>query len=340
VPAPLVETVRWSSSPAGPGDGGRDVVESTHRGHVAVVGPAGLVSALGDPDRPTFVRSVAKPFQAAAALALLRAGHDPSSPGDLDDRSVAVSWASHRGEAAQLAAVRRLLARSGTDERALTTPPERPPADPATPPARIAHNCSGQHALFALAGAAIGCRRADLLRPDGPLQRPVLDALGRAFGPVSAVATDGCGAPTVAVPLRAVATAYRDLAGSAALDLRSVRDAGLAHPDLVGGSGRLESELLRAGIVAKPGAEGIFALGWRDRDGAQWGVAVRIEDGGARAAPVVVAALLAALGPPAVNRWEPPPILGGGRPAGAVRAVPAVRELSRVVAPPAVSPPR
>jgi len=46
--------------------------EATHQGHLVVVDAAGrLEAALGDPDRPTYYRSSAKPLQ---ALAMLRAG--------------------------------------------------------------------------------------------------------------------------------------------------------------------------------------------------------------------------------------------------------------------------
>jgi L-asparaginase II len=295
---------------------GEQVVESRHAGHVVVADLDGEVEvALGDPGLPTFVRSTAKPFQAAACLELLDlSGGTPTPP------EVAVSWASHRGEARHVDAVRRLLRRSATSPERLTCPEDRPEADPAATPARLWHNCSGKHALFALAGMHQGTSRDHLLDPDGPLQRVLLGLLEEVFGPLLAVGTDGCGAPAAAVPLQALARAYASLA----VDDRweRVRAGGLTHPALVGGDGRLESALLGAGVVAKVGAEGVYAAGWVDRVGRAHGIALKATDGAARGVAAVLRDTLVALGVVPRDVWVPPPPLGGGRPAGEVRALP------------------
>ena len=57
--------------------------------------------------------------------------------------------------------------------------------------------------------------------------------------------------------------------------------AGLAHPALVGGEGRVESALLAAGVVAKTGAEGVYGAGWV-QGGTAHGVALKGEDGDVR----------------------------------------------------------
>ncbi|WP_052664495.1 asparaginase [Nitriliruptor alkaliphilus] len=294
---------------------GREIVESRHVGHLVVTGPAGVVvAAYGDRDRPTFVRSTAKPFQATACLELL--GREAT---DLTGEEVALSWSSHRAEPIHVAAARRLLARSGTAPDELTCPPATGEEDPAGAPERILHNCSGKHGLFALAGRRIGTPRADLLDVAGPLQRATLAALTDALGAPVAVGVDGCGAPAVAVPLVELARGFSALATEDRW--RSVRDAGLAHPQLVGGRGRLESALLTVGVVAKVGAEGVFAAGWRSADGAAHGLAVKAEDGAERAATVAAFAALVDAGVVAADVWSPPPVLGGGRPVGRVRPV-------------------
>lgn len=302
--------------------GDLDIGESTHRGSLAVCDTDGRVLAsLGDPWRSTFVRSTAKAFQSTACLELLAlAGGAPSPP------EIAVSWASHRGEPRQIEAVRRLLGRSATTADQLTTPPDRPEADPGATPAPILHNCSGKHALFALAGREQACPRDRLLEADGPLQRPVLAVLEEVLGPLDAVGTDGCGAPAVAVPLARLARAYAALVSEERWS--QVREAGLAHPRLVGGVDRLETALLEVGVVAKIGAEGVFAAGWVDRRGRARGLAVKAEDGAPRAATAATVELLEALGVVRGDLWRPPAPQGGGRPVGRVRAAPAVVELA------------
>lgn len=297
------------------------VVESVHLGHLVLVAPDGSVDAVGDRDVLVLPRSAVKPLQASACLELL----DDDTRAALGDDEVAVAWASHRGERAHLVVVQRLLARSGTRPEDLTCPPGWPeaatvwpPVDPLDAPSRLRFNCSGKHAMFALAGRALGSSGPALVDPDGPLQRHLLGRLGEALGGLHGVAVDGCGAPAVVAPLAGLARAF---AAVAAGDAHArVRDAGLAHPGLVGGTGRPDTALLRAGVVAKVGAEGVLAAGWTDRDGGAWGVAVKALDGANRAAGVAVVDLLEAAGVVPEGTWEGPQVTGGGAVVGAVRA--------------------
>ncbi len=311
-PVPLAEVTRRCRRT------GAEVVESSHAGHLVVCGPDGrMVASRGEVDRITFARSSVKPLQAAACLEIL-AEHgvpaDEPSPEEL-----AVAWASHRGEGQHLAAVTRLLARSGTPATDLTCPPAVPEADPGATPSRLQHNCSGKHALFAWAGAVLGVRGPALLDPEGPLQQRVLGSLAATLGAPAAIGTDGCGAPAVAVPLHRLAAGFREVV----TDPRSarVRAAGAAHPQLIGGEGRLESALCAAGVTAKVGAEGVYAAAWTDDRHRAWSLAIKAEDGAVRGVAAVVSALLVALGVVPEGIWDPPPPLGGGRPAGVVRPV-------------------
>lgn len=320
-PAVLAEVTRH--------DGTQQRVESRHRGHLVVVDGDGAVElALGDPRGEVFVRSAAKPFQATACLELL-AEHGPVDPDELTDAEVAISWASHRGEQVHLETVRRLLARSGTAPEGLTCPPALPeadmtwpPASPGEPPSRLRFNCSGKHALFALAGRGLGLRGRALLAPDGPLQQAVLSAVADACGQLLGVGVDGCGAPAMVTRLDGLAAGYR--AAASDQRWRRVREAGLAQPLLVGGTGRLESALLGAGVVAKVGAEGVYGAGWVEADGPR-GAAVKSEDGSIRGAAVALVAVLVARGVVPDDIWAPPPVLGGTDVVGAVRPGPSLR---------------
>ena len=302
---------------------GAQVVESSHLGHLVVCGPDGrVVAARGSSERVTFVRSAIKPLQAAACLEVLT---EHGSPDDVPSlRELAVAWSSHRGEPDHLAAVTDLLARSGTPASALTCPAAVPEADPGAAPSRLRHNCSGKHALFALAGAALGVSGPALLDPGSPLQRRVLGSLSQALGEPIAVGTDGCGAPAVAVPLHRLAAGFQRVLTDPRCD--RVREAGAAHPQLVGGQGRLESALCAAGVTAKVGAEGVYVAAWGDRARGAWSLAIKAEDGAVRGVAAVTSALLVALEVVPAATWEPPPPLGGGRPAGVVRPVGGVVE--------------
>jgi len=303
---------------------GRELLESSHAGTVVVVDGAGeVVWAIGDAERLTFARSVVKPFQAAACLQLLG-----DEVGELTDEEVAIAWASHRAEPRHLDAVAALLRRAATPPDDLTCPPSTGEHDPDAPAERRRYNCSGKHAMFALAGRSVGEQGPVLVDPDSRLQRYVLSSMERWLGPIGAVAVDGCGAPAIAVPLVALARGYARLATDPAFE--PVVRAGLAHPGLVGGEGRAESALLAAGVVAKPGAEGVFGLAFTDDRGRPLAAAIKIEDGAGRAASEAAVALVRSCGGPTVD-WASPEPTGGGRPQGHIRASDALVETGRAI---------
>jgi len=302
---------------------GQERVESVHQGVLVVVGPDGeVVAALGDPERLTFVRSAVKPFQATACLESLSVSGPSPSP-----QEIAVSCASHRAERRHLDVVTQLLQRSGTHPDQLTCPAAVGLDDPTAAPVRLRHNCSGKHAMFALAGVEMGAPRDTFLDPDGPLQSMVLKVLDDVLGPAEGVAVDGCGAPAVVIPLVRLARGFASLA----VDDRwsAVREAMLGSPGLVGGEGRAETALLEEGVLAKPGAEGVFGASFTDARGRAYGVALKISDGASRASATALVGLLELMGVVPEATWTSPPPTGGGRPVGEVRISDQVRTFSR-----------
>jgi L-asparaginase II len=267
-----------------------------------------------------FPRSANKPMQ---ALGMLRAGLD--LPGDL----LALSGGSHSGEDLHLRGVRRILAGAGLDETALRTPPAYPLDDQARDswvragngPAPITMNCSGKHAAMLATCAANGWPTGSYRDPEHPVQRAIAEALEDTAGePVTAVGVDGCGAPLLAITLTGLARAFGRLAsaGPGTLEGR-VADAFREHPEYASGWRRDEAALMRAtpGLLCKGGAEGVYAAGLPDGRG----VAVKIDDGAARARSVVMAHTLTRLGVrnEVVRAQSEYPVLGGGAPVGAVR---------------------
>jgi len=323
-PAPLVEVTRRDIMT------GEERIESAHHGHLVRVDGTGVVAlALGDPDVIVFPRSALKPLQATVCIELIERA-DPELASALTDAEIAIAWASHRGAPAQVAAVRSLLARSGIDDGALSCPLATSLDDPAAPASRVAHNCSGKHALFALTARALGLPvdREALLAPESPLQARVIAGMADLIGPVAAVGVDGCGAPALALPLVAVARAFAQLASGPRTS--RVRGAGLTHPALIAGHERhadgstapvVDTALLAAGVVAKRGAEGVLAAGWHHTDGRRGGAAVKALDGSMRGAATALVALLEADGIVPEGTWREAVPQGGGRDAGTVRAV-------------------
>jgi L-asparaginase II len=329
VPVPLVEVTRSDLSATG---GPREVVESVHLGHlVAVDGDGAPTHVAGDADVVVFPRSALKPLQATICLELIdEAAGGPLSSEELSSEELAVGWGSHLAEPHHLAAVRAILARAGVHEDALSCPAASVPGDATAARHPVHHNCSGKHAMFALTARALGLpgERDALLAPGGPLQTRILGRMADLLGPARAVGVDGCGAPALAMPLVVVARAFARLAVDARF--ARVRDAGLAHPELIAGHERgpggarlplVDTALLAAGVVAKRGAEGVLAAGWRTPDGRTGGAAVKASDGSLRGAATALVDLLEREGVAPVDVWREPAPRGGGGEAGTVRAV-------------------
>jgi L-asparaginase II len=328
LPAPLVEVTRTDVLAA---DGPREIVESVHLGHLVAVDRDGaLTHVAGDPDTVVFPRSALKPLQAALCLELIEEAG--TSDVTLTSEELAVSWGSHLAEPHHLAAVRAILARADVREEMLSCPAASIPGDAAAGRHPIHHNCSGKHAMFALTARVLGLPgdRASLLAPDGPLQSRLLARLADLLGPARATGVDGCGAPALAIPLVVVARAFARLATDPRF--ARVRDAGLAHPELIAGHERgpggsrlpvVDTALLATGtgVVAKRGAEGVLAAGWHTQDGRSGGVAVKASDGALRGAATALVALLERDGIVPSGAWREAAPRGGGGEAGTVRAV-------------------
>jgi len=229
-------------------------VESSHRVH-AVARDA----SYGD-DVLCLLRSSAKPIQAIPLV---------DAFDDLDDDEIAIACASHQAEPAQLAAVRKLLARAGAtvDDLEHGTQPGRPEG-------KLGHNCSGKHAGMLAACRANGWPLRGYRLPKHPLQRRIHELVGGVE-----YETDGCGVPTFATTLSEAAALFDRVPGR-------IRRAMQARPELVGGAGADDTDLMRARpeLIAKRGAEGLFCA---DR------LAVKVEDGSARAIRPVLGMLLA-----------------------------------------------
>lgn len=296
-------------------------LEGRHFGTVVRVGPDGAVQwSVGDPFAAVFPRSCNKPIQ---AVAMVQAGLP------LRGRLLAIAQASHSAEAFHLEAVREVLAAAGLDESALRTPPAYP-LDEATraeyvraghPPAPICMDCSGKHAAMLLTCVQNGWDTDAYLDPAHPLQQRVAETFERLTGePVAAVGVDGCGAPLFAAGLVGVARAFGSIVRA---DPDSAEGAVAAAirgwPAYVSGTTRDEARLVEAfpGSIAKSGAEACYALAMPDGTA----FALKIEDGGARARPVVMSEALRIAGyeHPVVDETGTCVLLGGGRPVGEVR---------------------
>lgn len=313
---PLVQIVRGSH------------LEVVYRGAIAVVNSEGhLVASAGDPNLTTLLRSSAKPFQ---LLPLVESG--AADRFGFSERELAVMAASHNGEEFHVQAVLGILRRLGLDASALQCGVHSPLYHPAAraleaagqSPNPLHNNCSGKHS-----GMLAQCLDRQLpidsyLDPQHPIQVTIKQTLAELAGvsPGSiGIAIDGCSVPAFAIPLAAAALAFARLADPSRLieprrsALQRIASAMMAHPDMVAGTQRLDTDIMRASqgrIVVKGGAEGYYCMGLLPQ---RLGIAFKMEDGdasrGRNAVAVEVLRQLDALGEEALaalNRYVAGPV--------------------------------
>jgi L-asparaginase II len=284
-------------------------VESRHRGTFAVVDAAGgVVASAGSIDAPVFPRSAVKPMQ---ALPLIESG--AADAFGLSDRELALACASHRAEAAHVAAVEAWLRACGLGVEALECGAHAP-SNPAAAaelvrreeaPSAAHNNCSGKHTGFVCTAVHLGEDPRGYIGRGHAVQRRAAAAVSEMTGvDLDAVpcGCDGCGIPSYAIPLRGLARGMARMVDTAGLGRDRARAAErlmgamAAEPFYVSGTGSFVTECMRAAggaVRVKTGAEGVYAAAL---PGLGYGVALKIEDGASRASELAMATLLRGLG--------------------------------------------
>jgi len=271
-----------------------DLDESMHFGAVVVADADGKVLAsAGSPDTTTYLRSTAKPLQSLPLLESGAADHFRLTPAE-----TAITIGSHGGEPRHVETVRGILAKIGLSEEFLmcgTHPPYHKPSARALErenkrPGALHNNCSGKHAGMLALARFRGEPPEGYYRSEHAVQREILEAVAsmtRVARDAIHIAIDGCSAPTFGVPLEAAAGAFARLmdpegyTSARRYAVRRAVEAMVAHPEMVAGEGRLDTDLMsaaRGGLIAKVGAEGFYGIGFH-KGGRGYGIALKVADG-------------------------------------------------------------
>lgn len=313
------------------------LVDCVHRGRIVVVDRDGkTLYQAGDPRSLAYLRSTAKPFQAAAVIESGAAGHfNFTAP------EIALAAGSHSGSAQHLDILGGLMYKVGVDAADLHCG-DSPPLDADAYVAllrsggeasTLTHNCSGKHVAMLAACKVNGWDLATYTQRDHPLQTQVLKLLARACHIDSRdihLAVDGCSVPTFGLPMAGIARGMAEMALAYHHPddaLGAVARAMAAHPLVYSGVGRYDAVLGMATggrLIAKAGAEGLVGVAVPDRG---IGVALKVSDGSQRAIiPVLIKVLrdldIITVGEAAaVERAHPATVLtNAGAPAGEIVA--------------------
>lgn len=286
-------------------------VENRHRGAFVVIDASGkIIASAGDIERAVFPRSAIKSMQ---AIAMVTSGAIDRF--QLKDEELALACASHQGEEFHVSGVTSFLGHIGLSKADLECGAHAPSFGPAREalrargeePSALHNNCSGKHSGMLAVAEALGVPTAHYVDRDHPVQKAVRAGVELVVGEplsVDRCGVDGCSIPTWAAPLRAFAQGFARMAtgeglpANVASAAHRIFDAAAAHSHLVGGTGSLDTDAMRAfggRLFQKGGAEGVQCGAVRNKG---WGYALKVDDGNMAASHAMVATLLLAIADP------------------------------------------
>jgi L-asparaginase II len=307
------------------------LIESIHRGHIAVVNYKGvLLHSLGDPELHTFARSTAKLIQ---ALPVIESG--AADRFGFTDAELALLCASHNGEEQHVDTAASILGKLGLSAEHLQCGVHEPLHQPTSlsmrasrvDPTSLHNNCSGKHSGMLALAVHRQTPHEHYLSIGHPIQKEMLDAVSDLCNLSSEsihIGVDGCGVPVFGMCIDRLALAYarlgypEGLSESRANACNRIIQAIQKHPHYLAGTDRFDTrlaEITQGRIIGKMGAEGVFAITVPDSG---VGIVIKIEDGNQRALyPTAVEVLkqlnfltasevmeLSSFHMPAIHNWQ------------------------------------
>ncbi|MGB7202490.1 MAG: asparaginase [Pyrinomonadaceae bacterium] len=292
-----------------------ETVESVHCGHLCIVdGEGKTIATLGEPETTTYFRSAAKPFQ---AVPFITSG--AADAFEFTEEEIALACASHSGEPQHLRIVGQMLDKIGLSVDDLKCGAHAPFNETeshrliragykATP---LHNNCSGKHAAMLAFAKHIGASLHDYDSLDNRIQKRILKCIAD-FTEVPEdeikLGIDGCAAPNFALPVAAMAKSFINLISPTNFPeptqaaCKRIVTAMMNHPELIGGSERLDTMLMQAApgkLISKVGADGVWLCGVLpcEKYPTGLGIALKIADGDDyRGRPVIAVEILRWLG--------------------------------------------
>ena len=274
-----------------------ETVESVHRGDLIIIdGDGKNVAQIGDADSVTFIRSSAKSFQ---AIPFLTGG--AADAFGFTEEEIALACASHSGEKRHTKIAARMLEKVNLSETDLQCGAQLPFNEKRAEemirageqPTQLHNNCSGKHAAMLAFTKHAGADLKNYLEIESPVQQQILETFATFTETAKdkiKLGIDGCSAPNFAVSLRAMAKGFLNLMSPPRFDenlqnaCRRIVAAALKYPELIGGTQRLDTILMRAAtgkIISKVGAEGVWLSAVLPSEKWRTGlsIALKIEDG-------------------------------------------------------------
>ncbi|WP_207733601.1 asparaginase [Romboutsia sp. 1001285H_161024_C4] len=267
------------------------LVECSHNVHIAVVDSNNkLLKYYSNPEKIIYARSSVKPIQ---VIQVLESGACENY--NISDKEIALMCSSHSSEDYHVEGINSILKKSNLSEDNLKCGTKVPfnldvyknLIRSGKDITKKHHSCSGKHCGMLISAKANKENLDDYLELKHPVQQRILNNMSKICGCDKKdilIGIDGCGAPTHALKLKNLAYGFAQMANPTNIYVKSeyinrITKAMISYPEMVGGSDRFCTELMKAckgRIFGKMGSEGVYLLGDK-KNGI--GIAVKTEDG-------------------------------------------------------------
>ena len=242
------------------------LIEQEHFGYVVRADKTRVIEKIGDDKNyPFFLRSCAKPLQAAL---LIDFGLDEKF--NLTEDEIAVCAASHAGEKIHVDIVRRIMNKFDIPVSKLKCGNHQPISRTAQnelllsgeDASALHNNCSGKHAMM------LGlCKINDWdMENYDNINHPLQKEIKKRIDELCEVKTDypmtkdGCGVPIYSMPLANIVKGYLNLFCDSKYE--KIKNAFLNHAYTIGGENRTDTKVIANtdGLIAKVGAGGLCVV--------------------------------------------------------------------------------
>lgn len=238
------------------------ITEREHSGVLLLSDAYKILAEHGfDSEKPCYyLRSCAKPLQSAVLQDL-----GVFEYFNFSQEEIAVVSSSHTGSLGHVSVVEGLLKKIGKTQDDLVCGAHLPWDSTAREyliknnltPSQLHNNCSGKHAGFLAACVMNGWDISNYIDFEHPLQKIIIEKMAEYYDfEPKYLSKDGCGAPIMAMPFENMCKGFM----KCFQDYPQIQEAFAEQPYLIGGYGKIDSEIIVASngrLISKVGAEGL-----------------------------------------------------------------------------------
>ena len=273
-------------------------IESRHEVYAVAIDEEGkTIFSAGNPDYITCIRSSLKPFQASAVIL-----SGATEAVGFNNEEIALMCASHNGEEIHVNKAKDMakkLKLKASDYECGNHPPYDAEARKKTRLSGFTpfhNNCSGKHSGMLALAKQLGAETTNYTSFNHPVQRAIFKQLKKLTGKDKfPFGIDGCSAPTPFLSLTETAKLFQILGLEKFPELTTAYKAMSAHPYLVAGRDRFDTDFnaaMKGRGITKVGGEAIRGMVIKTNKYGVVGIAQKIMDGAQRANETAIMTIL------------------------------------------------